>query len=169
MSIGNYFRRSVTVSLSTLYAASHLTLVAGNMGNSSISLIVHGYVRRYRKHGRLGSTEKLMLGFAVIFARLSDGIGRLAAVIIAYVLFAGFSLGGGLAQTLDQLIALRVLQGIGGSGLYSMLMVIGPEITPLQYRATLSGMIGMVLAIGLVLGISSISCPLSLRNWTTLI
>lgn len=117
----------------------------------------------------LENTEKLMLGFAIIFARLSDGIGRLAAVITAYVLFAGFSLGGGLAQTLNQLIALRVLQGIGGSGLYSMLMVIGPEITPVQHRAALSGMIGMVLAIGLVLGISSVSILLLLRDWITLI
>lgn len=91
-------------------------------------------------------------GFAIIFTRLSDGIGRKAAVIIAYVLFAAFSLGGGLAQTLHQLIALRVLQGVGGSGLYSMLMVIGVEITPVEYWGALSGMIGMALATGSVLG-----------------
>ena len=86
---------------------------------------------------------------------MSDGIGRQAAVIIAYVFFAAFSLGGGLAQSLNQLIALRVLQGIGGSGLYSMLMVIGVEITPVQYWGALSGMIGMALATGSVLGIKS--------------
>lgn len=96
---------------------------------------------------------KLMTGFAIIFTRLSDGIGREPAVIIAYVLFAAFSLGGGLAQTLNQLIALRVLQGIGGSGLYSMLMVIGIEISPVQYWGALSGMIGFCLATGSVLGI----------------
>lgn len=83
---------------------------------------------------------------------MSDGIGREPAVVIAYVLFAAFSLGGGLAQTLDQLIALRVLQGLGGSGLYSMLMVIGVEITPVQYWGALSGMIGAALATGSVLG-----------------
>lgn len=93
-------------------------------------------------------------GFATIFARLSDGIGREAAVILAYVLFAAFSLGGGLAQTLNQLIALRVLQGIGGAGLYSMFMVVGPEITPVQHWGVLSGIIGITLAVGSVLGIS---------------
>ena len=98
-------------------------------------------------------SDMLIPGFAVIFTRLSDGIGREPAVIIAYVLFAAFSLGGGLAQTLNQLIALRVLQGVGGSGLYSMLMVIGVEITPVQYWGTLSGMIGGALATGSVLGI----------------
>lgn len=92
------------------------------------------------------------MSFAIIFTRLSDGIGREPAVIIAYVLFAAFSLGGGLAQTLNQLIALRLLQGIGGSGLYSMLMVIGVEITPVQYWGAFSGMIGISLATGSVLG-----------------
>ena len=111
----------------------------------------------------------LIPGFAVIFTRLSDGIGREAAVIIAYVLFAAFSLGGGLAQTLDQLIALRVLQGVGGSGLYSMLMVIGVEITPVQYWGTLSGMIGAALATGSVLGIYSLPVHVPLRHRTTLI
>lgn len=99
------------------------------------------------------------IGFAIIFTRLSDGIGRQPAVIFAYVLFGAFSLGSGLAQTINQLIALRVLQGIGGSGLYSMLMVIGMEITPVQYWGALSGMIGGVLATGSVLGIARVSSP----------
>lgn len=106
-------------------------------------------------------------GFAIIFTRLSDGIGRQPAVIIAYVLFAAFSLAGGLAQTLGQLIALRFLQGIGGSGLYSMLMVIGVEVTPVQYWGGLSGMIGVILATGSVLGIQSSYC-LSGDRWRLL-
>ena len=134
------------------------------MGSSGISLIIHGYAQHHSEQGRLGDTENLIQGFAIIFTRLSDGVGREAAVITAYLLFAGFSLGGGLAQSLDQLIVLRVFQGIGGSGLYSMLMVIGPEITPVQYRGALSGMIGMVLAIGSVLGISFNPLVLSLRD-----
>ncbi len=88
---------------------------------------------------------------------MSDGIGRQAAVILAYVLFAAFSLGGGLAQTLNQLIALRVLQGIGGAGLYSMLMVVGAEVTPVQYWGALSGLIGITLAVGSVLGMTLLS------------
>ncbi|KAL8810422.1 MAG: hypothetical protein Q9200_002590 [Gallowayella weberi] len=95
------------------------------------------------------------MGFAVIFTRLSDGIGREAAVVLAYLLFAAFSLGAGRARTLNQLIALRAFQGIGGSGLYSMIMVVGVEVTPPKYRGALSGIIGMTLAIGSVLGDST--------------
>ena len=153
VTIGEYFSNSVTVSLSILQGWSPLTLSAGNMGGSGISLILHGYVSRQSKHSRPLDSDKQIPGFAIIFTRLSDGIGREPAVIIAYVLFAAFSLGGGLAQTLGQLIALRFLQGIGGAGLYSMLMVIGVEISPVEYWGALSGMIGLMLATGSVLGI----------------
>jgi MFS family permease len=56
------------------------------------------------------------LGFAVFFARISDVTGRRNAFIAAYVIFFGFSIGCGFAQTMNQLIACRALQGIGGSG-----------------------------------------------------
>ena len=92
------------------------------------------------------------LGFATIFARASDGIGRQEATVIAWVLFGAFSLGSGLAQTLGQLIAFRVLQGIGGSGLYAMIMVIGPEVTPVKYWGVSSATLGVTIATGSVLG-----------------
>lgn len=56
------------------------------------------------------------LGCAVTFARISDVVGRKAAFVAAYIIFFAFSLGCGFAQTLDQLIACRTFQGIGGSG-----------------------------------------------------
>ena len=94
----------------------------------------------------------MLIGFATIFARASDGIGRKEATIIAWIFFGAFSLGGGLAKTLNQLIAFRVLQGIGGSGLYAMIMVVGPEITPIHHWGAFSGMLGMTIATGSVLG-----------------
>lgn len=92
------------------------------------------------------------MGFAIIFARLSDGIGRQEATIIAWLFFGAFSLGGGLSKTLNQLIGFRVLQGIGGSGLYSMIMVIGAQITPINHWGTFSAMIGVTIATGSILG-----------------
>ncbi|KAJ4257465.1 hypothetical protein NW762_008589 [Fusarium torreyae] len=56
------------------------------------------------------------LGCAIVFARVSDIVGRRDAFIAAYIIFFVFSLACGFAQTMNQLIAFRALQGIGGSG-----------------------------------------------------
>ncbi|KFY77332.1 hypothetical protein V499_03250 [Pseudogymnoascus sp. VKM F-103] len=92
------------------------------------------------------------MGFAVIFARISDGIGRKGASILAWLLFAAFSLGSGLATNINQLIAFRTLQGIGGSGLFSLSMIVLPQITPVKLWALMSSLVGMSFAFSYVLG-----------------
>jgi MFS family permease len=108
------------------------------------------------------------LGFAVFFSRLSDVIGRRNAFAMAYLIFFAFSLGCGFAQSLGQLIACRAFQGIGGSGeildeghsaptltvagLYSITMIILLETTPAKMRQFLASIVGIVIAVGGVLG-----------------
>jgi MFS family permease len=94
------------------------------------------------------------LGCAVIFARIGDICGRRNAYIAAFLIFLAFSLGCGFSQTLSQLIACRVLQGIGGSGLYSLTFVILAEVTPQNEKTgrTIGALAGFVVAIAGVLG-----------------
>lgn len=98
------------------------------------------------------------IGFAVIFARISDGIGRKAASIVAWVFFAAFSLGAGLSQSMTQLIAFRTLQGIGGSGLFSLCMIVLPQITPVRLWGLMSGLVGTAFVCSYVLG--NYLCPI---------
>jgi MFS family permease len=56
------------------------------------------------------------LSFAVLFARISDVIGRKAAFLSAFAIFIAFSIACGFAHNLTQLIIFRALQGLGGSG-----------------------------------------------------
>lgn len=92
------------------------------------------------------------LGCAVIFARISDIIGRRNAFIAAFLIFFAFSLGCGFSQTLNQLIAMRVMQGIGGSGLYSLTFVILPEVSPPTLAQATGALAGAVVAMAGVLG-----------------
>lgn len=92
------------------------------------------------------------LGCAVHFARLADIIGRHNANVLALVIFIAFSVGCGFAPTLEALIALRTLQGIAGSGLYSLAMVILPEIFPVRLQAMIGGVIGLVVTVSGILG-----------------
>ncbi|KAH8654523.1 MFS multidrug transporter-like protein [Tricladium varicosporioides] len=92
------------------------------------------------------------LGCAVIFARVADVIGRRDAYVVAFIIFFAFSLGCGFAKTINQLIACRVLQGIGGSGLYSLTFVILPEICPTHLLQSIGSSVGAVVAMSGILG-----------------
>ncbi|KAF7896141.1 hypothetical protein EAF00_006156 [Botryotinia globosa] len=92
------------------------------------------------------------LGCAVLFARIGDIAGRKNAYIAAFIIFFVFSIACGSAQTLNQLVAFRALQGIGGSGLYSLTMVIFPEISPPGMRRWIGSLAGAVVAMSGVLG-----------------
>ncbi|KAI4182056.1 MAG: hypothetical protein L6R41_006236 [Letrouitia leprolyta] len=67
-------------------------------------------------------------------------------------LFTVFSLACGVAQTMEQLIVFRAFQGIGGSGIYGMVMAISPEITPAAKFGLVSGCISAVFASSSILG-----------------
>ncbi|KAI2628940.1 major facilitator superfamily transporter [Xylaria nigripes] len=92
------------------------------------------------------------LGYAVFLARISDVIGRRDVFIGCYVIFIVFSIGCGFAQSLQQLIAFRAIQGVGGSGLYSIPMIAFPEIAPLRFLQGLGALIGVIITLSSVLG-----------------
>ncbi|CAK7218427.1 hypothetical protein SEUCBS140593_003543 [Sporothrix eucalyptigena] len=92
------------------------------------------------------------LSCAVIFARVADIVGRRNAYLAAFLIFFGFSIGCGFAKTLHQLIALRALQGIGGSGLYSLSMIIWPELSPIHMKRHIASLAGVVIGMAGVLG-----------------
>lgn len=56
------------------------------------------------------------LACAATFAQLSNVVGRRNSLMAANIIFLIFSLACGFSQTINQLIAFRALQGIGGSG-----------------------------------------------------
>lgn len=92
------------------------------------------------------------VGCTVIFARLGDIFGRRNAYLAAGIIFLACSIGCGFCRSLWQLIVLRALQGVGGSGLYSLTLIILPEISPLSKRKCIGGLGGLVIAISGVLG-----------------
>ncbi|MCJ1247064.1 hypothetical protein MMC30_004275 [Trapelia coarctata] len=92
------------------------------------------------------------VGCTVIFARLGDVLGRRNAYLAAGIVFLGFSIGCGFCRSLWQLIVCRALQGVGGSGLYSLTLIILPEISPLRKRKFIGTLAGLVIAISGVLG-----------------
>lgn len=50
------------------------------------------------------------------------------------------------------LVAFRAFQGVGGSGLYSLTMVVLPEIVSKERKKFIGGLAGLVVAVAGVLG-----------------
>ena len=90
--------------------------------------------------------------FAIMWAKLSDLFGRKICVLAAWCVFVAFSLGCGLARSLNQLIAFRALQGLGGGGLYFLGNIVMPESTTNKYFAMMTGAQGAIFAVSSALG-----------------
>lgn len=117
------------------------------------------YTIAHDLNGGLGDATWIILAYTItylsstiIIARLSDVFGRRWSVATSFVVFIAASAGCGFAQTLNQLIAFRTVQGFGGAGLYTMAMIVLPEISPIKLLPAISSLIGMAVAIGSVLG-----------------
>jgi len=123
----------------TIVATALYTIGADLKSLASINWVALAYTLSY-------------LGCAILFARISDVVGRKNAYIAAFLIFFAFSLGCGFSQTLNQLIACRALQGIGGSGLYALTFVIIPEVSPPKVAQATGAIAGAVVAIAGVLG-----------------
>ncbi|KAI3055433.1 hypothetical protein CBS147352_2886 [Aspergillus niger] len=105
------------------------------------------------------------VGCAVFMARLSDVIGRKFLLCMCFVIFLGASMGCAASKNMSQLIGFRAMQGIGGSGLYAMAMIIYPEISPPPLLPAISGIIGVVVALAGISGPLIGGALTSYRTW----
>lgn len=92
------------------------------------------------------------MAFATIIARLSDIFGKKTIEVASFVVFIAASLGCGLSRNMTELIVMRALQGVGGSGLFSMTMVIGMKVVPPTKMGLIGAGVGVVMVTAGVLG-----------------
>jgi EmrB/QacA subfamily drug resistance transporter len=87
-----------------------------------------------------------------LYGKLGDTIGRKPMFQAAIVIFLTGSLLSGAAQSLDELILFRALQGAGAGGLLVGAQAIIGDIVPPRERGRYMGFIGSVFAVASVLG-----------------
>lgn len=111
------------------------------------------------KFGSFQNIGWLTSGFLLPMATLSPSYGKLSIIFgRKYTLFFGvviFEIGSlicGLSQNMNMLIAGRVIQGIGGGAIQTMVSVIITESVPIQKRPLALSLIGCTFAVASVLG-----------------
>ncbi|MNZ38815.1 Multidrug resistance protein 3 [compost metagenome] len=112
--------------------------------------------------GELGGVELLswvftayLLTMAVttpIFGKISDLFGRKPVFVVGSILFLLGSMLSGLAQSMEQLILFRAIQGIGAGGLTPVTFTIIGDIYSIKERAKVQGWISSVWGISSLVG-----------------
>ncbi|MER5832459.1 MFS transporter [Streptomyces sp. NPDC002130] len=87
-----------------------------------------------------------------IYGKLGDLLGRKGVFQFAIVVFVAGSALAGRAQTMDQLIAFRALQGVGAGGLLIGVQAIIADIVPPRRRGRYMGVIGAAFGLASVAG-----------------
>ena len=87
-----------------------------------------------------------------LYGKLGDTVGRKPMFQAAIVIFLVGSLLSGAAQSLDELILFRALQGVGAGGLMVGAQAIIGDIVPPRERGRYMGFIGSVFAVSSVAG-----------------
>lgn len=99
-------------------------------------------------------TAHLLTSTAVlpVYGRLGDSLGRKGVFRFAVVLFVVGSALAALAQTMDQLIAFRAVQGAGAGGLVIGVQTIVADVVPPRRRGRYMGPVGAAFALAAVAG-----------------
>lgn len=147
-----------------------LAILVAAMDNTIVTTALPSIV------GELGGVDKFVwvtsaylvaqMAGMPIFGKLSDMYGRKRFFIFGLVVFMIGSVLCGTADTINELIIYRAIQGIGGGALMPIAFTIMFDVVPLKHRGKMSGMFGAVF------GISSVFGPLlgayitEYINWT---
>jgi EmrB/QacA subfamily drug resistance transporter len=87
-----------------------------------------------------------------VYGKLGDLLGRKGVFQFAIVVFVVGSALAGRAQTMDQLIAFRAVQGVGAGGLMIGVQAIIADIVPPRRRGRFMGLIGAAFGLASVAG-----------------
>lgn len=87
-----------------------------------------------------------------LWGKIGDLYGRKNIFLTSIVIFLAGSALSGMAQTMGQLIAFRAVQGLGAGGLIVGVMAIIGDLVPPRERGRYQGLMGGVMAIGMVAG-----------------
>jgi MFS transporter, AAHS family, 4-hydroxybenzoate transporter len=97
------------------------------------------------------STIGMAVG-AITLGTFGDRIGRKKTILLALVLFGVFSLAGAFAQSLEQIVLLRFLIGLGMGGATPALLALTAEFSPKNRRGTFMTLVLLGLPGGALIG-----------------
>ncbi|KAI5961692.1 hypothetical protein KGF57_001626 [Candida theae] len=133
-----------------------VTLFIAALDQTIVSTILTTVGEHFNAFDKVGwLTSGFMLPMACLipsYGKLSIAFGRKATLLTGIVIFEIGSLISALSNSMSLLIGGRVIQGVGGGAIQSMVMVILTESVPISRRSLVFASVSMVWSTSSVLG-----------------
>ena len=145
-------RHRLRLIMAALVAAVLLASLDGMIFNTALPTIVgqlHGIARMSWVPTAYLITTVITMP---VYGKLGDLLGRKWLFTGALVLFLAGSVLGGLAGSMDELIAARAVQGLGGGGLLVLSQAIIADVVPSRERGRYMAVTGSVFIFSSVAG-----------------
>ncbi len=150
---GPMSHRQVLEALSGLLLGLFVTILSSTVVSTSLPRIIADLGGGQSAFTWVVTSTLLALTVSTpIWGKLADLVDRKLLVQVALAIFVLGSALAGLAQTSGELIAFRVLQGLGAGGLTALTQVIMADLISPRERGRYAGYLGAVMAVGMVGG-----------------
>lgn len=147
----NQTRKKVTIAL---FVATFLAAIEGTIVSTAMPSIT-GELQGIQQYSWIISIYLLATVITTpVYGKLSDLYGRKKIFIIGALIFLAGSMLSGVAQSMNQLIMFRALQGLGAGALTTIPYTIIGDLYPYEQRAKVQGWMSSIW------GIAGISGPL---------
>ncbi|MBP2405979.1 MFS transporter [Streptomyces syringium] len=146
-----------------------LTLLLAALGQTVVATALPKIVGELPGLGGMSwAVTSYLLAFTVVLplhGKLGDLLGRKSVFLFAIVVFVIGSALAGASRTMEQLIAFRALQGIGGGGLLIGALAIIADLVPPRERGRFLGVISAAYATAVVAGPLLGGCLADHASW----
>jgi len=144
--------RRAGVAVSGVMLVIFLFAIDGTIVSAAMPTIV-GKLGGLELYSWVFSTYMLTSALATsLCGKLSDLYGRRRLMLIGIGLFTLGSALCGMAQSMEQLVAFRAVQGVGGGAIYALSFIIVGFLFPPEKRAQMQGLISSIWGVASILG-----------------
>lgn len=148
---GYGFRRTMVVFIG-LQLGQVMSSIDGTIVATSLPTIADDIGGFSRSTWVVTAYALAMVASMPIYGKLGDLYGRRRVLLVAIGIFLAGSMACGVAQTMDQLLAARFLQGLGGGGLGAVAMATVADIVPARQLGRWLGYQGVIYAVASAIG-----------------